>query len=432
MLMLVLFGVMLVMFAIGVSIAAGMGLSAAAALLMLPRSGLEIVPQRMFLGLDSFVILSVPLFLLLGEVMERAQITGRLVEFAQSLVGRLRGGLAHVSVVTNMIMSGISGSGTADAAATAAVLMPAMRQARYPVPFSAALIGAGGTIGPIIPPSIVMVIYGSIANVSVARLFLAGIIPGIIMGGFLMATTALMARRKGLPPGQPTGGLPEIVRASKRASLVLVTPVIVIMGIAGGVFTATESAAIACLYALILGMLVYRTVKPGDLPDILLRTAIISGKVMFVFATASIFAWIMARANVPQQMASLPFLADTANPWMMLLALNILLFILGGPMDSVAIVVIVTPMFMPLALAAGIDPVHLGIVISVNVSLAMITPPVGSIIFVICGMTGVSTWDLSRELMLFIGVLLIPLLLFTYVPEVVLFLPDLLMGPANP
>ena len=245
MLMLVLFGVMLVMFAIGVSIAAGMGLSAAAALLMLPRSGLEIVPQRMFLGLDSFVILSVPLFLLLGEVMERAQITGRLVDFAQSLVGRLRGGLAHVSVVTNMIMSGISGSGTADAAATAAVLMPAMRQARYPVPFSAALIGAGGTIGPIIPPSIVMVIYGSIANVSVARLFLAGIIPGIIMGGFLMATTALMARRKGLPPGQPTGGLPEIVRASKRASLVLVTPVIVIMGIAGGVFTATESAAIA-------------------------------------------------------------------------------------------------------------------------------------------------------------------------------------------
>lgn len=432
MLMLVLFGVMLAMFAIGVSIAAGMGLSAAAALLMLPRSGLEIVPQRMFLGLDSFVILSVPLFLLLGEVMERAQITGRLVDFAQSLVGRLRGGLAHVSVVTNMIMSGISGSGTADAAATAAVLMPAMRQARYPVPFSAALIGAGGTIGPIIPPSIVMVIYGSIANVSVARLFLAGIIPGIIMGGFLMATTALMAGRKGLPPGQPTGGLPEILRASKRASLVLVTPVIVIMGIAGGVFTATESAAIACLYALVLGMAVYRTVKPGDIPDILLRTAIISGKVMFVFATASIFAWIMARANVPQQMASLPFLADTANPWMMLLALNILLFILGGPMDSVAIVVIVTPMFLPLALAAGIDPVHLGIVISVNVSLAMITPPVGSIIFVICGMTGVSTWDLSRELMLFIAVLLVPLLIFTYVPEVVLFLPDLLMGPANP
>lgn len=432
MLMLVLFGVMLLMFAIGVSIAAGMGLSAAAALLMLPRSGLEIVPQRMFLGLDSFVILAVPLFLLLGEVMERAQITNRLVDFAQSLVGRLRGGLAHVSVVTNMIMSGISGSGTADAAATAAVLMPAMRQARYPVPFSAALIGAGGTIGPIIPPSIVMVIYGSIANVSVARLFLAGIIPGIIMGGFLMATTALMARRKGLPPGQPSGGLPEIIRTSRRASLVLVTPVIVIAGIAGGVFTATESAAIACLYALILGMFVYRTVKPSDLGDILLRTAVITGKVMFVFATASIFAWIMARANVPQQMASLPFIADTANPWMMLLALNILLFILGGPMDSVAIVVIITPMFMPLALAAGIDPVHLGIVISVNVSLAMITPPVGSIIFVICGMTGVSTWNLSRELMLFIGVLLIPLLIFTYVPEVVLFLPDLLMGPANP
>ena len=178
-------------------------------------------------------------------------------------------------------------------------------------------------------------------------------------------------------------------------------------------------------------MLIYRTVRPGDLPDILLRTAVISGKVMFVFATASIFAWILARANVPQQMATLPFLADTANPWMMLLALNLLLFVLGGPMDSVAIVVIITPMFLPLAMAAGIDPVHLGIVISVNVSLAMITPPVGSIIFVICGMTGVSTLALSRELVLFILVLLIPLLLFTYVPEIVLFLPDLLMGPAN-
>lgn len=424
----VLFVTMLCLFLIGVPIAFSMGIAAASALLVLPRAGLEIIVQRMFFGLDSFVILSVPLFLLLGQLMERARITDRLVEFAQALVGRLHGGLGHVSVVTNMVMAGISGSGSADAAATSAILVPAMKRAGYPVPFAAALVGAAATIGPIIPPSIVMIIYASIAGVSVGRLFLGGIVPGVIMGLALMATTAILARRRHFPRGERVD-LRGFAVASWRASLVIVTPLIVVAGIVGGVFTPTESAAIACLYALILGVGVYRTIPLGALPEVFLRTAWTTGKVMFVFAAASIFSWILARGNVPAELARLPFLADAENPALMLLSLNLLLLALGALMDAIAIVVIITPMFLPLALAAGIDPVHLGVIMAINISIGLVTPPVGSILFVLCGVTGITVPQLTREIGVFLLALLLPLLLVTYNPALVLFLPNLLMGP---
>jgi C4-dicarboxylate transporter DctM subunit len=425
---LVLFGTMLCLFAIGVPIAFAMGLAASSALLMLPRAGFEIIVQRMFFGLDSFVILSVPLFLLLGELMERAQITDRLVAFADALVGRLRGGLGHVSIVTNMVMAGISGSGSADAAATGAILVPAMRRAGYPVPFSAALVGAAATIGPIIPPSIVMVIYASITGVSVGRLFLGGIVPGLAMGLSLMVITATLARRRDFPRGGRVG-FKGAVTATRRALLVIVTPLIVVAGIVGGVFTPTESAAIACLYALVLGVVVYRTVPLGALPEIFLRTAWTTGKVMFVFAAASIFSWILARGNVPAELGRLPILSDAENPALMLLALNLLLLALGALMDAIAIIVIITPMFLPLALAAGIDPVHLGVIMAVNISIGLVTPPVGSILFVLCGLTGTTVPQLTREIWVFVIALLLPLLLITYNPALVLFLPNLLMGP---
>jgi C4-dicarboxylate transporter DctM subunit len=425
---LVLFGTMLCLFAIGVPIAFAMGLAASSALLMLPRAGFEIIVQRMFFGLDSFVILSVPLFLLLGELMERAQITDRLVAFADALVGRLRGGLGHVSIVTNMVMAGISGSGSADAAATGAILVPAMRRAGYPVPFSAALVGAAATIGPIIPPSIVMVIYASITGVSVGRLFLGGIVPGLAMGLSLMVITATLARRRDFPRGGRVG-FKGAVTATRRALLVIVTPLIVVAGIVGGVFTPTESAAIACLYALVLGVVVYRTVPLGALPEIFLRTAWTTGKVMVVFAAASIVSWILARGNVPAELGRLPILSDAENPALMLLALNLLLLALGALMDAIAIIVIITPMFLPLALAAGIDPVHLGVIMAVNISIGLVTPPVGSILFVLCGLTGTTVPQLTREIWVFVIALLLPLLLITYNPALVLFLPNLLMGP---
>lgn len=428
MLSLVLFGTMLCLFVIGVPIAFAMGLAASSALLVLPRAGFEVIVQRMFFGLDSFVVLSVPLFLLLGELMERAQITDRLVAFANALVGRLRGGLGHVSIVTNMVMAGISGSGSADAAATGAILVPAMRRAGYPVPFSAALIGAAATIGPIIPPSIVLVIYASITGVSVGRLFLGGIVPGLVMGLSLMVLNAWLARRRDFPRG-PQVGIAGLVTATRRALLVIVTPLIVVAGIVGGVFTPTESAAIACFYALVLGVVVYRTIPLSALPEVFLRTAWTTGKVMLVFAAASIFSWILARGNVPAELARLPMLSDAENPAMMLLALNLLLLALGALMDAIAIIVIITPMFLPLALAAGLDPVHLGVVMAVNISIGLVTPPVGSILFVLCGLTGTTVPQLTREIWIFVLALLLPLLLITYNPALVLFLPNLLMGP---
>lgn len=427
MLTLVLFGTMLLLFALGLPVAFSMGLAAVAALQVMPRATFEVVAQRMFYGLDSFLILSVPLFLLLGELMESAKITHRLVAFAAALVGRLRGGLGHISIVTNMVMSGISGSGTADAAASGSVLIPAMTRSGYPVAFSAALVGAAATVGPIIPPSIIMVIYASIANVSIGRMFLGGIVPGLLMGGSLMALTAVLARRNDFPRGERLDGRARI-EALRRALLVLMAPVIVIIGIVGGVFTATESAGIACLYALILGLVVYRTVKLGDLPDILQRTALTSGRVMFVFATASIFSWILARGGVPAQIGELPLIGDTSHPWLMLMALNVLLLVLGALMDSLAILLIITPIILPLAAKAGIDPVHLGVLMSVNLSIGLITPPVGSIMFVLCGLTRCSIAEFSREIGVFVAVLIVPLMLTTYVPALVLFLPDLLMG----
>lgn len=424
---LILFGVMLVLFALSVPIPASLGLAAIAAIQELGRVSPEVVIQRMFFGLDSFLILAVPLFILLGDLMVAAKITDRLVAFAQALVGRLPGGLGHVSILANMLISGISGSGTADAAATGVVLVPAMEKARYGRAFAAAIIGAAATAGPIIPPSIIMIIYASIAGQSVARMFIGGIVPGVVMALAMMGVVAVIARRRGISGGEPTS-IREIGVATWRALTVLAMPILVVGGILAGAFTPTESAAIAVAYALVLGLVVLRTVSLGDLPRIFKTTALTTGQVMFVLATASGFSWILARAGAPEELARLPMFEAGAPAWMILLALNVLLLILGCVMEAIAILLIIVPMILPIALKAGIDPVHLGVVMCFNLSVGLITPPFGSIMFVMCGISRVSIQDFSREVIPFIGILVATLLIITYVPEVVLFLPDLVLG----
>ncbi len=424
---LVLFGVMLTLFFLSVPIPASLGLAAIAAVQELGRVSAEIVIQRMFFGLDSFLILAVPLFILLGDLMVAARITDRLVAFAQALVGPLPGGLGHVSIVANMLMAGISGSGTADAAATGVVLVPAMEKAGYGRALAAAIVGAAATIGPIIPPSIIMIIYASIAGQSVARMFIGGIVPGVLMGIALMLIVGLLARRRGIGGGSHTS-VGEIVVATRRALVVLVMPVIVVGGILGGVFTATESAAIAVAYALFVGLVVFRTVRLTDLAPIFKSATLTTGKVMFVLATASGFSWILARAGAPQELAALPVFGSGAPAWLILLALNVLLLILGCVMEAIAILLIMVPMILPIALKAGIDPIHLGVMMSFNLTIGLITPPFGSIMFVMCGIGKVSIYEFSREAMPFIAVLVVALGLITYVPALVLFLPDLVMG----
>jgi C4-dicarboxylate transporter DctM subunit len=423
----VLFGVMLVLFALSVPIPAALGLAAIAAIQELGRVNAEVVIQRMFFGLDSFLILAVPLFIMLGDLMVATRITDRLVAFAQAIVGRLPGGLGHVSIVANMLMAGISGSGTADAAATGVVLVPAMEKAGYGRALAAAIVGAAATIGPIIPQSIIMIIYASIAGQSVARMFIGGVVPGVIMGIAMMAVVAWMAPRRGIGRGAPTS-LGEITVATRRALVVLVMPVIVVGGILGGAFTATESAAVAVAYALVVGLLVFRTVRLADLPGIFRSSALTTGKVMFVLATASGFSWILARAGAPQQLAALPMFGGDAPTWLILLALNVILLVLGCVMEAIAILLITVPMILPIALKAGIDPVHLGVVMSFNLTIGLITPPFGSIMFVMCGISRISIYEFSREAVPFIAILVLTLALITYVPEVVLFLPNLVMG----
>jgi tripartite ATP-independent transporter DctM subunit len=427
MLTLTLFGVMLVLFMANVPIPISIGLAATAALLTLPNVTLEVIVQRMFFGLDSFVILSVPLFLLLGELMEQSKITERLVEFVNVLVGRFRGGLGHVSVLTEMVLSGVSGSGTADAAATGVVLIPTMTRSGYGAAFSTALVGAAATLGPIIPPSIIMIIYASIANVSIARMFIGGIIPGVLAGIGLMVVTAVIARRRNIPAGAPAS-VREMVVATRRAAVVLIMPLIVMGGILGGVFTATESAAVGCLYALLLGIVVYRSIKLRELAAIVRRAALGTGKVMFILATASAFSWILARGGVPEQIGHLPFFSATTGVWVILLALNILLLILGCLMESIAILLIITPMILPIATRAGIDPIHLGVVMSYNLSLGLVTPPFGSVMFVVCGISRTTIVDFTREVLPFLAILIVVLVLITYFPASVTWLPDAIMG----
>jgi C4-dicarboxylate transporter DctM subunit len=425
---LVLFGLLFLFMAANMPVGFAVGLSAAAALLVLPNVKVEVLVSRMFSGIDSFLIVSILLFLLLGEIMEQAKITDRLVVFAQSLVGRWRGGIVHTAIVTNTIMSGISGSGAADAAATGVALIPAMKKAGYSGPFAAAIIGAASTIGPVIPPSILMVVYASIANVSVGRMFLAGIVPGVLMSIALMIFTAWKVRRPAF--NAPPARLPDVPlgRAAWQAAPVLLAPVIVIAGIVGGVFTATESAAVACLYALLLGMLLYRTVGRRDLRGILVRTATASAKVMFIVATASVFSWILARGGVPDQLATLPFFAVDAAPWKILLAFNVILFVLGMPMDSLPILLIFTPIILPIAQHAGIDPVHLGIVMTVNLSLGLVSPPFGTSLFVLTGIARCSLLQFTLEVWQPLFALIVVLLLVTQFPALSLALPDLLMG----
>ena len=429
MLILTLFGSMLLLFLLNVPIAFSVGLAAAAALLTMPHVSLEVIVQRMFYGLNSFLILSVPLFLLFGDLMESAKITDRLVTFTLSLIGRLRGGLGHVTVATECVLSGVTGSGAGDAAALGSILVPAMVNAGYGTPYAAAIVGAASVLGPIIPPSIIMVVYAAIANVSVGRIFLGGVGPGVLTAGLLMLLTSIVAHQRNIPSGQRSN-LREVWQATRRASLVLLAPFIVISGIVGGLFTATESAGIACLYALALGLFVYKTLSLRGLPVVFTRTLLITGRVMFVLATASVFSWILARGNVPAQFAQLPFFRDPSKPWLILLALNVLLLILGCLMDSLAILLIITPMILPITTAAGIDPVHLGVVMTINLSIGLITPPFGSAMFVLIGISRCSMVEFAREAWPYILILVVALIAMTYIPTIVLFLPNLLMGPS--
>ena len=422
-----IFGLLVLLMFLGIPIAVSMGLTAVLSFLALGSPNLlMMVPQRMYSGTTSFTLLAIPFFILAGNLMNTGGITRRLVHFAQCLVGHIRGGLGHVTVVTNMIMAGMSGAAVADAVGTGNILIPAMEKAGYPRVFSAALVGAASTIGPIIPPSIPFVIFGSMTGTSVGRLFLGGFLPGVLMGILLMITVAIISRRRGYPR-EKRATLGELLRATVHAAPAWGSPLIIIGGILAGIFTPTEAAAVASLYALLVGMFVYREIRVVDLPQILWETVRNSVQVMFIISSASIFGWLLIQQRIPTTIVE-GLMGLTSERWLLLLIVNVILLILGCFMEGIAIMLLTIPVFVPLLIRVGVDPVHFGVVMALNSMIGLLTPPVGMCLYAVSSVSRVPIWPLAKELWPYLVALTVCLFLITYIPGLVVWIPNMVMG----
>jgi C4-dicarboxylate transporter, DctM subunit len=415
---------MIFFFGTGMPVAFAMGAASLVYMLLQGNLPLISIPQRMLNGADNFPLLAIPFFMLAGSLMDNGGVTRRLVNFSSALVGHITGGLAHVVVVANMIMAGMSGSAVADASGTGSILIPSMQQKGYSAPFSAAIVGAAATIGPIIPPSIPMVIFGSIANVSTAKLFVGGVIPGILMGVYLMVVAYLVAKRRGYGH-EVRRSLSDLLRAFVDAIPPLLAPVIILGGILGGIFTPTEAAVVTTVYAFFLGLW-YRELALRDIPRILTNVLVTTAVVLFIVAASSLMGWLLAIQQVPQALMS-GFLSISTNPWVILVIINVFLLILGCLMDSIPILIILVPVLSPLIMRLGIDPVHFGVVMVLNLMIGLLTPPVGMVMYVVCSIAKVSIKDFTRECWPMILALLVVLAMITFYPPLVVWLPNLLL-----
>jgi tripartite ATP-independent transporter DctM subunit len=384
------------------------------------------VPQRLTAAANSFPLLAAPFFMLTGMAMNTAGITQRIYEFAECLVGRFRGGLAHVNVIGSVIFAGMSGSAVADAAGLGTIEIKAMTDEGYPLPFAAAVTAASATIGPIIPPSVPLLIYGVLADVSIGRLFVGGFIPGLLMAAALMAMIRWMAHRQGFG-AHPAPTFAAFARKSRRAFLSLMTPVILFGGMLIGVFTPTEAAFAAAVYALVLGLLVYREIAWRDLPRIFLETVETNAVVLMLVMTASLMGWVLARAQVPQQLGAW-ILGTTRDPLIILLMINGFLLIVGCFMEALAAMIILVPVFLPVIQSVGIDPVHFGVVMVLNLMVGTLTPPVGIVLFVVARVAKLPFEVVTRATAPFLVPLVAVLALITVFPELVLWLPRLVLG----
>jgi tripartite ATP-independent transporter DctM subunit len=422
--MLILVAVFVVLFALGVPIAFCIGTATVASFLLavdfLPA--VTTVAQRMAGGLNSFALLAIPLFILSGQLMARGGIARRLIDFSKAFIGMVPGGLAFVNIVSCMLFGSISGSAVAATSAVGGFMIPEMNKEGYDRNFSAALTATASTTGLIIPPSNILIVYAvASGGISIAALFVAGYLPGILMGLALMIVAAGYARKHNLPAGKRVG-LREVATRTLAALPSLLLVVIVIGGILAGLFTATEAGAVAVLYALVLSVFIYREVKVSELTDILLRSAETTAIVMFLIGTSIAMSWLLAYENVPGEMAA--FLGGISdNPIIILLLINLLLLAVGIFMDLTPAVLIFTPIFLPVAVALDMSPLHFGMMMIVNLTIGLCTPPVGSILFVSCAVAKTSIGKIVRPMLPMYLALFVALLLVTYVPAVSEFLP---------
>jgi tripartite ATP-independent transporter DctM subunit len=376
------------------------------------------IPQVVFESLDSFALMALPLYVLAGRLMQMGGIAQRLVGFAISIVGILPGGLAAAVVLTSMLFATISGSSAATAAAIGSVLIPEMERQRYPRPYAAAVVASSGELGVIIPPSVPMVIYAVLTGVSITDLFIAGVLPGVMIGLSLMLTASLMA----LVAGHGERARPSLAEytanvfaAFRRAFLSLLMPVIILGGIYGGIFTPTEAAVVAVAYALVLGLFVYREIGFREVPRIFADAALTSSVVMIIVGFAAMFGYALHLLHAPQTIAA-ALSGVSADPLVFLLLVNLFLLVVGMFMETFAAIIILAPILAPIALAFGVDPVHFGLIVIVNLAVGMVTPPVGVNLFVACGIARISMEKLMRPLVVFLAVLVLNLAVITYVP----------------
>lgn len=421
----ILFGLFFVLVIVGLPIAFAIGLAGAATFLTQSGQPGFVVAQKMIGGIDSFPFMAVPFFVFAGICMETGGISRRLVDFANCLVGSIRGGLAQVAVVTSMIFAGISGSGVADASAVGSVLIPAMRSKGFSAAFAAALIAAAGSIGMIIPPSMLMIVYGSLTGVSIGALFVGGIVPGVLVGLGLMVYAYVFARRQQYPVEAPAS-LGQLWKAFREAIWALITPIIIIWGIVGGAFTATEAGAVAAIYAFLISTLVYRELPLGRLKEVFVRSAVITASVLLVISFAAIFSYIMAIEQVPAAVRG--FLMSLSENRFAILALIVaILIVLGCVIETMVIIIILVPVLAPIGAAIGFDPVQFGVMMVIALNLGGITPPVGVLLFLTSGLANVPLMAASRHILPMIPVFVAVIAIIALVPEVVTYLPDLLI-----
>jgi C4-dicarboxylate transporter DctM subunit len=422
-----LFGVFMGTMLIGIPIAFALCLGALAVLLMTGYLVPELVVQRIFAGMDSFPIMAIPFFVLAGALMETGGISARLVRFSNCLVGWITGGLGHVAVVASTFFAGISGSAVADTAAISSTMIPIMKRRGFDPGFSAGVIAAAGVIGPIIPPSIPMVLYGSIAGVSIGSLFLGGILPGILMAVGLMAVVYILAKKRNYPRDERLPTPREVWASFVAASGALMMPFIIVGGILSGVFTATESAVVAAVYALIIGMFGYRELSVRQLPEIFYRAGVSTAMVLIIVGVANLVGFILAMNQIPQAVATF-FSESFSSQAVILLVVNLVLLVVGCFIDGGSAIIIFTPVFMPLVEQFGIDPVFFGVMMTINLMIGTITPPVGLSLYVAGGVAKISLEQMSRAIIPFLLLEVAVLMIVTYVPELVLFVPRALQN----
>lgn len=418
----ILLGVFVVLLICGAPIAVCLGMSSVAAMLVQGAGKpivavMSVLPRICSASSSKFVLLAIPFFIISGNVMEKAGISGRLINLAEKCLGHIKGGMAMVCIVVSCFFAAISGSGPATVAALGLIMIPALVKAGYPAAFSCALMAAGGAIGVVIPPSITFVVYGSIADASITSLFKAGMVPGLLMGAGLIITALVIGRKCDLKASPKASGA-ERLAAFKDAVPGLLMPVIILGGIYGGIFTPTEAAAVSVFYGLFVGFVIYKDLNLNKLSDIMVDSCSTTATVMFITMGASLFAYVLTRARLDEAIENVMLNVTGGSVVIFFIIVNIVLLIAGCFLDSTSALYIFTPLFAPVALQLGIDPIHLGVVMIVNLAIGLFTPPVGVNLYVACGIGKISIEDISKGIIPCLVAMLIILLLITYIPAI--------------